>query len=238
VKIVILADSLVLPRDKETLYEETYSYLLDQSLKKIYRERSPIIIERGARARTIIGVLNDWFELVQLRSPEIVIVHVGVADCAPRLLLQKAHSIVDKIRPIQLRDKFLNFLSQNRRIIISLFPPKVYVPIDIFEKLVLRVISRAKADGVKRLIFVNIIRPTDSLELRSPGFRKNVELYNSCLSQSVFGNPNLSLVDLDKIIAENGGAESLTTDGMHINSQGHAMLAGRLQELIMEIYPV
>jgi acyl-CoA thioesterase I len=242
-KISILADSLALPRCKEWYneksdvpYEHTYPYTLDRSLKEIYGERSPIIMERGMRARTIVDVGSDWWEMVQLRSPEVVIVHVGVVDCAPRLLLQKEHDFVDKIRPIKLRDKILDVLSKNRRKLITLFPNRVYVPFATFEERVHELVRLAETDGVKRLILVNIIKPTEALEFRSPGFRKNVDLYNSCLYKSSVGKASVSFVDLDKIIADHGGAEVLTTDGIHINSQGHALLADRLETLIKDVF--
>jgi acyl-CoA thioesterase I len=236
-KIVILADSLVMPRYKEIPYDVTYGYLLDHALKKIYRENAPMVMEYGMRARTILDVARDWFELVTLKSPEIVILHIGIADCAPRLLLQKQHEFVDRIRPKKLRAKILDFLSENRRRLITLFPNRVYVPFAIFKEQVNKIINLAEANGVKRLIVVNILKPTDELEFRSPGFKKNVDLYNSFLYQSSVGRPMISFVDLDKIITENGGVEALTTDGIHINPQGHAILADQLQTLIMEILP-
>jgi acyl-CoA thioesterase I len=236
-KIVILADSLVMPRYKEIPYDVTYGYLLDHSLKKIYRENAPMVMEHGMRARTILDVARDWFELVTLKSPEIVILHIGIADCAPRLLLQKEHEFVDRIRPIKLRNKFLDYLSENRRRLITLFPNRVYVPFAIFKERFNKIIKLAETNGVKRLIVINILRPTDELEFKSPGFKKNVDLYNAFLYQSSIDRPMISFVDLDKVITENGGVEALTTDGIHINPQGHALLAGHLQTLIMEIFP-
>ena len=90
-KIVVMADSLAMAREGETnvAYETTYPYLLDQWLRQRFGSRAPLLIERGMRRRTIEYVLDEWYELVDLRKPEVVIVHVGIVDCAPRVFLRR-----------------------------------------------------------------------------------------------------------------------------------------------------
>src|SRR6185503_6668370 len=91
-RIVILADSLVLPREEvggEHCFEATYGFALYRALRDRFGGEAPLVIERGMRLRTIEAVLTDWHEQVTLRKADVVVVHVGVVDCAPRLFLRR-----------------------------------------------------------------------------------------------------------------------------------------------------
>ena len=55
-KVVILADSLALPREEvggERCFEACYPYLLHESLRDEFGKEAPLIIERGMRLRTV-----------------------------------------------------------------------------------------------------------------------------------------------------------------------------------------
>lgn len=235
-KVLILADSLALPRqeaDGVTPYEETYPYLLDQSLRRQFREHAPVVIERGMRRRTIEYVLDDWLEMVELRRPEVVVVHVGVVDCAPRVFLRREARMVAKLRPAPLRNFILNFVHRHRRRIISL-RRRVYVPQERFRQLVNEVVQKARASQLRSLVFVNIITPPDEMEARSPGFQQNVAAYNQILRDQI-NSEWIHLIDLNTVIQERGGARVLTVDGIHLNAEGHRLLAASLEEHIQNL---
>ena len=236
-KIVIFADSLALPREEEAgnvPYENTYPYLLDQSLRELYGKRSPIVHERGERRRSIKDVLLDWQEQVDRRKADIVIIQVGIVDCAPRVFLPGERKIMSLVRPSELRETILNHVRKNRRRIISMRPNRVYVPIDLFEQCVDKIVYRGYKSGLHSLIFINIISPSDTLEYRSPGFQKNVNHYNLRLEQRVLGNKMVKLIDFNELIRQHGGTELLTVEGMHPNSTGHALLAQSLSDTIIK----
>lgn len=229
-KVVIMADSLALPRpesDGNIPYEATYPFLLDQSLRRRLGPGAPQIIERGMRSRTIERVVDDWLELVELRRPEVVVVHVGIVDCAPRVFLRRERSLVERLRPARVRVRLLNFVHRHRRRIISL-RPRVYVPPERFESLVAEVVRRAGECRVRSLVFVNIIMPSEQMEQRSPGFRQNAELYNRLLAEQS-RPPWVRLIDLNELVWQSGGPDALTFDGIHINEAGHRVLAAELE---------
>jgi len=238
-KIAILADSLALPREDvggEELLEVTYPFLLDQSLRRQFGAAAPLIFERGMRRRTIEYVLDEWNELVELRKPQIVIVHVGIVDCAPRVFLRREASLVANIRWTWLRNRIFKFTHDHRRRIVE-FRRKVYVPLPRFERLVQQVIEKARATDVKSLVFINIIRPPDSVEARSPGFQSNVIAYNQVL-QAQTKHAFVSLIDLNRMVHDQGGPEALMVDGIHLNERGHMLLAQQLETRInAEINP-
>jgi lysophospholipase L1-like esterase len=233
-KVVILADSLAMPRPRsegDIPDDATYPSLLDQTLRRKFGGSAPIVIERGARRRTIEFVLADWPDLVELKSAEIVIVHVGIVDCAPRVFMRLEHELLNQLRPRALRDAILRFVHKHRRAIVRM-RPRVYVPPARFRRHVEEVIELARASAVQSLVFINILSPPDDLEARSPGFQKNVLLYNQILEECVHGE-RLSLIDLDGMIREAGGSEKLTIDGIHINEAGHAIVASVLEEHVL-----
>lgn len=237
-KIVILADSLALPRPEsegDIPYEATYPYLLDQSLRQQLGARAPSVIERGMRRRTIEYVLDDWLEMVEMRRPDMVVVHVGIVDCAPRVFLRREANMVARLRPARLRNLVFDFVHKNRRRIVE-FRKRVYVPPERFRNLVREVIERARTQNVKSLVFVNIITPPVELEQRSPGFRQNAEIYNRILEAEAKEEPWIHLIDIDKIVRDEGGANTLLVDGIHINEQGHKLLARELETHAMNVF--
>ncbi|HEV7860371.1 MAG TPA: SGNH/GDSL hydrolase family protein [Pyrinomonadaceae bacterium] len=233
-KVVILADSLALPRqagEGNIPFEATYPYLLDESLRGKLAHRAPLIIERGMRSRTIERVLDEWFEMVQLRGAEVVVVHIGIVDCAPRVLMPRERAFVERLRPARLRVRFLDFIHRHRRRIVQT-RGRVYVPVLKFKAGVEEVVRRAREARVRSLVFINIIEPPPEMEERSPGFRRNVEDYNRILRAQA-AEQGVHLIDLDNLIREHGGPEELTVDGIHINHTGHKMLAQELERHIL-----
>jgi acyl-CoA thioesterase I len=238
-KIALLADSLALPREDvggTGLLEVTYPFLLDQSLRRKFGAAAPIIFERGMRRRTIEYVLDEWNELVELRKPQIVIVHVGIVDCAPRVFLRREASMVANIRWARLRDRIFKFTHDHRRRIVE-FRRKVYVPLPRFERLVQQVVEKARETEVKSLVFINIIRPPDSVEERSPGFQSNVIAYNQVLQRQT-RHAFISLIDLNRMVYDAGGPEALMVDGIHLNEHGHMLLAQELESAILSALSV
>jgi lysophospholipase L1-like esterase len=232
-KIVILADSLALAREEGgggIPFEATYPYLLDQSLRKQLGPDSPLVIERGRRARTIEGVLEDWFEQVELKTADVVVVHVGIVDCAPRVFLRRERSFIETLRLKRLRKFILNFVHKHRRRIV-LLRRLVYVPPGRFKQLVEKMVEKARDSKIRSLLLINIVSPPDQLEERSPGFQDNVRTYNQILAEQVDGRL-IQLIDLDRLIQQQSGAH-LTIDGVHINEEAHKILARELEAYIL-----
>ena len=234
-KIVVMADSLAMPREGETNtpFEATYPYLLDQSLRRRFQSEAPMVIERGMRRRTIEYVLDEWYELVDLRKPEVVVVHVGIVDCAPRVFLRRERQFVENLRPTFLRESILSNVHRHRPAIVKM-RKKVYVSVDRFNALVGQVVAKAKQSKLRSLVMVNIITPPAEMDERSPGFIRNVGIYNEILKTHAEAD-GVHLMDLDGMIKAAGGVEQLTVDGIHINETGHAMLAREIENHVVTV---
>ncbi len=229
-KVSILADSLAMPRppgEGDLRLEETYPYLLDQLCRQRLGTEAPLFIERGRRFRTIDQVVDDWPEGVIVKQADIAIVQVGIADCAPRVFSRRQHAMVSAL-PKTLREAVISFVHTHRRRILSLRPDCVYVKEKRFHEQVFRLATLARRENAAKLIFVNIIRPTDAMELRSPGFRSKVEGYNAWLAKYV-DQEHVFLQDLQAQV-DAGGSDKLTIDGIHLSREGHRGLATALSE--------
>lgn len=237
-KIVIIADSLSLPRPEShgnIPYEETYPYLLDVSLRNQLGTNAPIIMEKGKRGRTITEVVDDWQEYVSWRKPDIVIVQAGIVDCAPRVFLPNQRDFVGRIRIRFIREILLKLVSKYRRMIIKTCPNKVYTPLPIYRDAATKLTELAKQDNVQALIFINIVFPPDFLESKSPGFQENVRLYNEALEQCK-AKPGVYVVDLNGLFREQGNAEGhLLYDGHHLSVEGNRCLAKHLEYIVTQL---
>jgi lysophospholipase L1-like esterase len=237
-KIVILADSLSLPRPENlgnTLYEETYPYLLDVSLREQQGVNAPIIIEKGKRSRTMPDVASDWKEYVSLRKPEIVVIQVGITDCAPRVFTSKQRTYIERIPSKFIREILLKFVHKFRRQIIASSQPKVYTPLVQFSETVAKLVEFAERDDVSALVFVQIVMPPDSLEIRSPGLQENVRLYNNVLDQ-VKSKLGVYVIEFNELMRNQKNKESyLLDDGQHLSVRGHQLLAKHLEHLVTKI---
>lgn len=234
-KVVLLADSLALPRGADwgnVAYEETYPYVLDFALRSRYPDRQVVLMERGMRFRTINAVLDDWKEFVELRSPDILIVHVGVVDCAPRVFSAAERRIVSSALPSPLRSMLLKFVHRWRSQIIRVRSDHRYVTEADFQRAVRKLVSPAASGTPRLLVIVNILSPGDDMESRSPGYRANVARYNAMLAAEAGGAAEL--VDYNKLVSDKGGVDRLTVDGMHPNREGHRLLATALLNAIVK----
>jgi len=238
-KIVILADSLSLPRPKKDIgnirYEDTYPYLLDISLRKKLGHEAPIVTEKGKRYRTITEVAADWREYVTWRKPEMVVVQVGITDCAPRVFSSTQRSKIERIRPLFLRTILLKLVHRYRRNIIESSRTKVYVPIEEYRETVARLVKLAESDNVRLLVFVKIAVPPAFVENRSPGLQRNVLLYNSVLEQYK-DSRGVHIVDLNEVFGtEEYMDEFLLEDGQHYNAEGSRLVAQHLEKLAISV---
>ena len=80
-RILIITDSISMPR-MEIKYEETWIYLLKKKFKHLD------IIDRPARGATSMRLINEGgggLDLLEFYLPGIIILQLGLAECAPRL---------------------------------------------------------------------------------------------------------------------------------------------------------
>lgn len=228
VRIVILADSLARPRPDlpapdRTEYEDVYGFLLKQAFP------CPDDVELCYVESLDSEDAIFWSQrMVAFREPDVVVYHLGVNDCAPRMFRKGSRSLL--LRPWFQKvtgNVFLRGLRRFRRPITRRFP-KTYVDPERFRQNFADMIAEVRAYSPSARFFaVGISEVSDGLAYRSFGYNENVRRYNQILSE-VFGagfvNPN-DLLPTD---------ERLISDGVHFTKKAHRLVASELERRISE----
>ncbi len=232
-RITLFADSLALPRGKDwgnIPFERTYPYLLEKKLREKAVFQDFIFTNRAQRFRTIVQTESDFRDFAELNNTEIIILHSGIVDCAPRVFTQTQRKWIENL-PSPARRIILKIIKFARKaIILTISKNKTYVSPDHFKKSLESILGAAKETNAK-VILLNIISPPDDLEQRSPGFQTNVKIYNKIIDDTAL-HYKATVIDLDTWIHKNGGHDELTCDGMHINERGHAFVSESLLKLV------
>lgn len=207
-RIVVLGDSLAMPRYEVPL-EKTYPYLLSKELKD-----SEVIV-RNKRANTSKNQVREQNILddIVFLKPNIVIIHLGIVDCAPRLFNQKEQWILSKLKWIN--KYIIKFFSKNRYFFTKV-NQKVYVSKKDFYKYTSKLIQELKKNDVEKILILNICDTNLENKKKSYGFQQNIQEYNEVLN-SLSEEKNVYLLDINSMIQKN----MLLEDGIHISTEGH-----------------
>ena len=235
-RIVVLGDSLALPR-KEGVdnlnWEETWPYLLERKLKLKFVEIEVINCSKRARLMTtLLG--HDFKEHILFKDPEIVILQIGVVDCAPRIISLKEKAVLNhRLFPSFIRRKIIAYRKRNKREITKQTPlAKVYTPPRVFESALKQFFSRVDQEysiQKKRVIVLPILANIHFMQKSSPNYGDNVLHYNQILQQ-VSVNVKATFVNIAHSF--NRDADNFCSDGYHLNEKGNRSIAEVLSEVI------
>lgn len=166
-------------------WERTWPYVLARALDDVGITAD--VINCGARARTI-GSLNgaDFEEHVSFKSPDVVVVQVGIVDCAPRVFTRGMKRILQSPRfPQRVRESLLDWVRSHRTLALGADPlARVYTKPDRFIRELGRFFERVAAVGTIHLGVLPIVGDLERLDKKSPGFSSNIEHYNRLLREA------------------------------------------------------
>jgi acyl-CoA thioesterase-1 len=211
-KIVIIGDSLGLPRP-ELPYEETYPYILQ---KLVGPEVS--VIPRNVRLNDTNVQLKMLVEDIELFKPDVVVMQLGIVDCAPRIFgrfEQKVARRLNRVFPIVA-------ITSKYRYTITKAIPKVYVSKNKFRENLQKIFGYIEKRNIK-LIVVGIADTSAINKSKSYSYEKNIIDYNNIIYETM-ADKNM-FIDLYQY-----GDEILLEDGIHINGKGGKLLAERIVE--------
>jgi len=215
-KLIILGDSLSMPRP-DFEYEKTYLCLL----KKILFDWDIIIKNR--RSNDTEKTSRHLFKEIAFLKPDMVVIHLGIVDCAPRLFSKSEKKVVNKM-PLFLQKRIIDFLSKYRYFFTKYFK-KTYVPDFKFEKCMTYIIKTIFDLGAVPIV-INIAGTNSKNKLRSCGFEKNINRYNQIL------NNILKDFEINTIDINSKGTDVLLSDGIHLNEVGHQWVAEQIGKQI------
>lgn len=230
-RVLIIGDSMALPR-KGVSYNCTWPYRLKCRFKDVE------FINRSILGSTVqrlnIGDAADESGCLEAYMPQIIILQLGIVDCAPRLF--KRTSLVPKIMrylPNVVQSQFVSFFKtyRGRRAEFS------YLSHTEYRNHIERFIRRSADFNVKKIFAVKIGPISSSVAESSPQFNSQINIYNEILNEASNANSRFSLIEAG---FDASCAHEHTTDGYHLNEKGHNSLFLSIEsklekELLMEL---
>lgn len=217
---MIIGDSLAMPRP-DVCYEDTWVYKLIKALPELE------FIDKTMRASTSERLVTEGggdnnnpygADLLEHYMPDIVVMQIGIVDCAPRYIKKGSleNIILNRIMPRSMRTVYMDLIKKNR----VRDPQKAYVPRHRFRSNLSNYFQRADNHNVK-VIAIMIAPVTSAFIDKSPFANQSIKNYNNIyhdLSRD-FGNVDL-VYPFDDVI----NLEDVTIDGYHINLEGHDII--------------
>ncbi len=231
-RVIVFSDSLGRPRpdissSEQTQYQNIYGYLLRQRLKYYEVEIHYFDALDTEKAYSLVE------RQLAFRKPSIIILHIGINDCAPRIFKKNSRNIIFRSWfPQKIKHLIMHFIRHQRYFLTKyIFRNRVYVSQQHFRDNLHKIEEIVHEYSPHCHFLVMSILPTSSqLDQRSYGFNENVARYNAVL-QEVFKDDYVNLADL----LGNNPEEYLISDGIHMTGQAHAKVANYLHPRIMQI---
>jgi acyl-CoA thioesterase I len=236
-RIVVLGDSMPMPRVEGidcVWWEQTWPYLLQEHL--ISHGFNDEVINCSSRSRTVDSLCGEDFnEHIIFKRPDVLILELGVVDCAPRIFSKKEKKILNSYPiPGRLRDWIIKWRTAHRKEIIRRNPlKKIYTPPNRFVKYLYDFSGKLSlVKNEARLIVLPIIADYASMEIKSPGYTKNAIMYNKILHD---WSHNIGATFIDEItfLHRNGEESIFGSDGYHLNITGHSIIAESIFNLLL-----
>lgn len=196
-KILILSDSLALPREKPEScnYADTWPFLL----------KSKFDIHQVSIGGATSEDLKNQIFYHKMFEPDIVIIQVGIVDCAPRFATQFELALLNRI---PFFGKFIiKFLKTKQ---VRKLRKKTYINLNTFEIIIKNIQDSFNVP----VYFISIINATKDYEKKLPGVTENINRYNDRLKSI-----SKYYIDLKSF-----PSQGIMTDFHHINSYGHSYI--------------
>lgn len=207
-RIFILTDSLSLPRkhdDGEVLWNQIYPNLLKEKFKEIE------FIHVGIGAATIGDLYNQLNYYVNI-NPDVIILHCGIVDCAPRSLGRIELEIVKKLHIFRFVKHFFKLFRKYRGLTYT-----TEKKFDYFLKLFKTRFPNSK------LYTIGILPGCEDYNKQVPGVSKQIEKYNNILAE------NTNYISVDEI-----PRSGIISDFHHMNIEGHKYIFNQISAHILK----
>lgn len=226
-KIVAIGDSLALPGHSNR-YEDTWFYLLQRFMEdalyiSFFRRglTTTVLVTEGG-GESFPGAFPMGADCLEHYMPDIVILQLGIVDCAPRLF--GTHSLEAKLvnrMPLTLRSRYIHLVKKLR----TRSEDRVDVPLPRFRNNIEVFLKRCMLHNVKRVIFIKICTPDQRVLKKNPLMLTNVTKYNECIDQIV--NEYSIACSINPLIPQQDEPE-IYEDGYHPNPAGNRRIFDEL----------
>jgi acyl-CoA thioesterase-1 len=213
--IVIVGDSLAFNRPDSLNNEQRWPALLREKLSG-YKVNN---LSMGSSTSNRFKKLPKSL----LSADDILIVQIGVVDCAPRLFNRFENKVIS-ILPKPLSKKVIAFFKK-RRVQSS---ARAYVDPLKFENNLLRLFNKYKDTAI---YYIKILPASTKYMSSNPAVSKAIDQYNSIIDVCANKFPKVQLISFN-----NQNIDDLTLeDGYHLNASGHLLVSSLLAPSIQKI---
>ena len=225
-KVIIITDSVSMPRPGVE-YESTWICMLKKKFPALdIMDRSA----RGSTSRRLVTEGGGGADLLESYMPGLVIVQLGLAECAPRLFKKSGLEffIMNKLFSPGLRNRYINFIKKRR----DRKPELSETSPEEFRNNLNNYMLRCSNNNVK-LIIVKILRPTELYISKSPHIKECIDRANNIIDDlaknytSVYVvNPVKDSIDVNKICL----------DELHIDTAGNKLYFDTISACVRKLY--
>jgi lysophospholipase L1-like esterase len=197
------------------------------------------VINSSRGSFDIEDAVRDFVPTVMVHDPDLVIMHLGINDCAPRLLPRRVWRFLYAYSSDVLLEGFRSVAVQvGRRVDAAARAPfarllnRPWVRPARFLALLDAWLELVQKETSASVILVGIGRPTARVEHALPGISGNVEHYNAILQRATRGQEAwVRFVDVAAWM-EGEELERLQPDGIHLSAAGHRRLAESIAKML------
>ena len=157
------------------------------------------------------------------RSPDRVVLQIGINECAPRPLNWSERERLGHLRPAFVRQLIIRIIHLLRPTIIRARRLQQFTPLPRFIASAGRVVSAAVANGAPVLI-LPITEVTPVAEIRTPYTNREIRRYNQGLA-SLAGPMVRVATQADVFGAASAEQLCITPDSVHLGGDAHARVA-------------
>lgn len=220
-RILCVGDSLALPREGIS-FDETWVYLLG----KLNSQWEIVnVSRRGLTSADIVS--HNSKDFLEYYNPQIVVLQIGIVDCAPRYLKKK--SIILRLLNISPK-QIQNFVWRLIKKYFKRKPAYADVPKQEFEKHLSGFFMRCESVGVKKIIVLQIGKPGQAMLSQSPLIINQINDYNLIIAKVA---KNFCSSHILNPLAD-GLSENYIEDGYHISVIGAKKIAIEVSNSILK----
>ena len=222
-RALIIADSLALPRDR-IAYEHTWPSLLADDTPDVTWINRAVRQSTTERLNTEGDRGGDCLEVFE---PDLVILQLGICDCAPRVLHRRTAAIAYRL-PFQLGTHLSSWLERRRGRKVE----NCFVPLRSFEDNLRSYLARAASQSTQ-VIALAVLPTSKRLSEKSPLINGQIRAYNATLDRLASEHSNLHVLYGFK--GETSIDDLFVDDGYHLNGQGARLIVDRLAPMVRDV---
>lgn len=222
-RVLCISDSLGLPRWGVD-YGETWFAILRRDIINM----DFVSFFRRNGTTDLLSSGGDYGDTLLFYKPNIVIIQLGICDCAPRYY--RTTSLIYKILY-----RIPNVVSGKIWKIIKIFKKRnlncTEVSIEVFRQNLINYIEQCRKIGVEKVIVIKIATPGEAMVLQNPLILKAIEFYNKVYDQ---------LLDLYSSYLyiinplSTGDNAFYVSDGYHPNAIGNSLIAESIKKELID----